>query len=275
VPLVVLLSGAAQAFGSEAKPQIEWGLGGAAINSSAYPSSSVNIQRQFVLPWFIYRGDSVQVKDGGIKLIAYESDRLLIDLGLGGSLNADTSETPIRDGMPDIDFLFELGPQFNFSISDHQRKNWRNRVNWVSAYRFALSTDLRRLDYRGPVATTELRYRKDSLTNNKVSFEAELEATWAGNGLMDYFFAVDPEFETDTRPQFSANAGYLGLDLSLGLQYEFSPALSAFASIGVTNYAGSRNEDSPLFEDENNARVFLAVIWRLYASEAVTKVVDE
>jgi len=63
----------------------------------------------------------VQVKDGGIELVAYRSDRLVIDLGVSGSLNSDTSDTPLREGMPDLDFLFELGPRFNVPLSDFTR----------------------------------------------------------------------------------------------------------------------------------------------------------
>lgn len=63
---------------TEGKPRFEFGLASAALQVPAYPSSSVDTERLFVLPWFIYRSDKLQVKDGGVQLIAYQSDRLIM-----------------------------------------------------------------------------------------------------------------------------------------------------------------------------------------------------
>ncbi len=259
----------------QVKPGFEFGLAAASVQVAAYPSSSVTSERYFLAPWFVYRSDNVQVKDGGIKLIAYESEKLTIDLGLGGSLNADTSETPLRDGMPDIDYLLELGPRFNVRLMDNTNTHGRNRLNWITAYRFALSTDFKRLDYRGPVLNTELSFRRSGLANNKLSFQASIGSTWVGNQLMDYFFSVAPEFETADRPQYNANGGFLGLDLSAGFQYKPVPAVNTFLGLGVTSLNGSKNDDSPLFEEDINTRVIVGVSWKLYQSKRTVSVANE
>ena len=250
-----------------AKPQLEIGVAGAGISSAAYPSSSVTSNRGFIVPWFVYRSEKVQVKDGGVKLIAYQNDWLTVDVGIGGSLNADTSITPIREGMPDIDFIFEAGPRFDVSIKDDSTGAWRDRVNWVTAYRFAVSTDFKRLDYRGPLLNTELVYRKDGIGDNRLSFDVSLGATWAEERLQDYFFEVAPEFVTSDRARFDAQAGFLGLDLSAGIQFQPTKRVSAFVGVGVSSFDGSRNEDSPLFEEDLNTRVIAALSWEIYRSK--------
>ncbi len=259
----------------QAKPGFEFGLAGASVQVAAYPSSSVTSERYFLAPWFIYRSDKVQVKDGGINLIAYESDKLTIDLGLGGSLNADTSETPLRDGMPDIDYLLELGPRFDVRLIDKANSHGRNRLNWTTAYRFALSTDFKRLDYRGPVLNTELSFRRSGLADNKLSLQASIGSTWVGNQLMDYFFSVAPEFETANRPRYNANGGFLGFDLSAGLQYKPVPTVNTFLGIGVTSLSGSKNDDSPLFEEDINTRIIIGVSWKVYQSKRTVIVANE
>ncbi len=259
----------------ESLPRLEIGVAAAALQVPAYPSSSVVSDRQFIVPWFIYRSDKVQVKDGGVELIAYQSDRLIIDLGIGGSLNADTSETPLREGMPDIDFLFEVGPRFNVPFLDSTKNNIRSRLNWFTSLRFAVSTDFRRLDFRGPLLNTEVEYRLEGFSNNKLSFNTSVFANWLGDDLMDYFFAVDDEFVTATRPAFDANAGFLNAGVSLGVSYRPTPALTTFLGLGYTSYKGSENDDSPLFEDDINTSIILAASWRFFESERRVTVRDE
>lgn len=261
---------------TEGKPRFEFGLASAALQVPAYPSSSVNTERLFVLPWFIYRSDKLQVKDGGVQLIAYQSDRLVIDLGIAGSLNSDTSETPLREGLPDLDFIIELGPRFTVPIFDRtDSKNRRSRLNWVTSFRFAVSTDFSSLDDRGPVLNTQLSYRKDGLFNNKLSFDVAGGPTWLGSQLQDYFFSVDPEFVTPDRPQFDAEAGYLGFNFSAGFRYRPVKRISTFLGLGVNSLAGSRNADSPLFEDELTTQIILGISYQVFRTKRSVQVFDE
>lgn len=227
------------------------------------------------MPWFIYRSDNIQVKDGGVELVAYESDRLKIDLGLSGSLNSDTSDTPLREGMPDLDFLLELGPRFDVPLSDSTRNGIRARLNWVTSLRLALSTDFRSIDNQGPVLNTELRYRMGGFYDDKLSFSASVSSTWLGNDLMDYFFAVDSEFATDTRPEFNASGGFLSVGASLGISYKVTRNINAFLGLGYNSLSGSENEDSPLFEDDSTSSIILAASWRLFESKTRVSVREE
>ena len=260
----------------ESLPRFEFGVAAAALQVPAYPASGVVNDRQFVVPWFIYRSDSVQVKDGGVKLIAYESDRLVIDLGISGSLNSDTSNTPLREGMPDLDFIFELGPRFDVPLLDFTNdRDIRSRVNWITSLRFAVSTDIRNFDYRGPVFNTSLGYRVGGFYNERLSFSASLSTTWLGERLSEYFYSVDPQFVTDTRPEFDAEAGFLNVQLSLGASLKPRPGISTFIGLGFASFAGSENEDSPLFEDDTNTRIIAAFSWRLFKSKRLVRVREE
>lgn len=259
----------------ESLPQFEFGVAAAALQVPAYPASAVKNERQFILPWFVYRSDSVQVKDGGVELVAYESDRLKVDMGIGGSLNADTSETPLREGMPDLDFLLELGPRFDVPLSNVTRNGIRARLNWVTSLRLAVSTDFRRLDYRGPVLNTELSYRMAGFNNDKVSLSASVSSTWLGNELMDYFYSVGDEFVTASRRGFNASGGFLNFGASLGISFEPTPDIDTYIGIGRRFFNGSENEDSPLFEKDSNTNIVVAASWRLYKSKKLVSVREE
>ena len=259
----------------ETLPRFEFGVAAAALQVPAYPASAVDTNRQFFVPWFIYRSDSLLVKDGGVQLIAYESDRLIIDLGIAGSLNSDTSDTPLREGLPDLDFIFELGPRFNVPLLDVTNNSIRSRVNWETSLRIALSTDFRNLDYRGLVLNTKLGYRAGGFYNGKLSFNTSVASTWLGSQLSEYFYSVPREFATDTRPEFNADAGFLNVEAFFGVNFKPTPALNTFFGFRYASFNGSENEDSPLFEDDTNTGIIAAVSWKLYQSKRVVRVRDE
>jgi len=260
------------------KPKVEAGLAGAGIYSAAYPGSSVSSDRFFAAPWLIYRGENLNVKDGGVNLTAYDSDRVTVDLGASFSLNADSSITPLRDGMPDLDYLVELGPRMNVWLYDeYSESGYRNRLNWKTSYRQAMSLDFRRvaLHGRGPVFDSELDYRWDSNAANGFSIEASVGALWAGNKISDYIYAVEPQYVTEERQAYDARPGFLGIDLSLGFQLRPVKKMNVYLGLGVDLYNGSRNDQSPLFEEELGSSVILGVAYTLYESTATVLVRDE
>ena len=58
----------------------------------------------------IYRGDIFSVGDeGAFRALAFANDRVELDLSLGASLPANSEDDADRRGMPDLDFLFEVG----------------------------------------------------------------------------------------------------------------------------------------------------------------------
>ena len=260
---------------TEAKPTFEFGVAAAALQVPAYPSSAVKNDRFFGAPWFIYRGDRVQVKEGGVELKAFQSEKLIIDVGIGAALGSDASDTPLRAGLPDLDFIFQLGPRFTVPLLDETVDGIRTRFNWVSALRFAVSTDFRSLDYQGPLATTELRFRKTGFKNNNLEFNASIGATWLGDDLMDYFFSVDPRFAVATRPAFDADAGFLSLELGAGIVYKPTPKLTTALVFGVTSHEGSGIDESPLFEESITTQALLAVSYTIFRSKRLVRVLDE
>jgi len=277
---IALISGLVQMSVADAqqvyKPKMEAGVAAAGIHGPAYPGSSISSDRFFFAPWFIYRSDTLSVKDGGINLKAYDSDRVIVDLGIGVALNADSSITPVREGMPDLDYLLELGPRINVLLFDEFGElGRRNRLNWKTSYRQSLSTDFKRLDLRGPVFDTELEYRWDTNAANDLSIEASVGALWLGNKLSDYIYAVEPQFATQDREAYDAQSGFLGFNLSLGFMVRPVKKMNLYFGLGLDLYDGTRNEQSPLFEKDQGTSAILAVSYKLYESADTVLVRDE
>jgi len=51
--------------------------------------------------------------------------------------------------------------------------------------------------------------------------------------------------------------------------------VGAFIGLGYTSLAGAENSDSPLFEDNGDPRIILALSWRLYQSKKTVTPIDE
>ncbi|MEM7256990.1 MAG: MipA/OmpV family protein [Pseudomonadota bacterium] len=257
-------------------PRWEFGLAAAALKVPAYPSSASSSERQFLVPWFVYRGDKVRLQDGGAKLIALENERVTIDISIAGSLNANSEDAPLRAGMPNLDYLLELGPKLDVRLFDKSLDNGqRQLLSWSTALRAAVSTDFKSARGRGAVLGSQLRYRHRGLANDRVSWSASLTSTWAAESLLDYIYQVDDAFVTADRPAYDARAGYVGTRLSFGLFSEINDRWSVYLGLSSSIHNSAANRDSPLFERDNTVSVFGGVSWEIKRSSQTIRVLDE
>lgn len=269
------LGGKPLEFKTISKPQWEFGVAAAALKVPAYPASAEKSERQFFVPWFVYRGDKVRLQDGGLKLIALQNSRVTIDVSISASLNADSEEAPLRQGMPNLDYLLELGPRADVRLLDETAEDGRRyRLNWSTALRQAVSTDFSSITARGPVLGTELRYKYEGLNDGRTTLSASLGSWWGGEKIMDYFYQVDAAFETPQRATYDARAGYIGSAVGLSVGHEFNRKISAFIGFRLSLFDGAKNGNSPLYEDETNTGVFGGVSWALKESSATIDVLD-
>jgi MipA family protein len=105
---------------ADGRPLWEVGVAGVGGYVADYPGAEQSRFRGLPLPYFIYCGEVLRAGDGGLLRGRYDlSDRLEIDLSFDGSLNADSDDNTLRRGMPDLDFLAEIGPQLKWTA-------WRN-----------------------------------------------------------------------------------------------------------------------------------------------------
>jgi outer membrane scaffolding protein for murein synthesis (MipA/OmpV family) len=269
-------AGAEELEVGEQLPQWEFGLAAAALRVPAYPSSASTSERQFLVPWAVYRGEKVRLQDGGAKLIALENSRFTVDVSIAASLNANSQDAPLRQGMPDLDYLLEFGPKIDYRIFDRQLESGqRRRMSWSTALRAAISTDFASVDSRGAVLGTQLRYRHSGLADGKASLSVSLSAAWASEKLHDYFYQVDQAFVTPDRAAYDAGAGFVGAGLRFGFSRQITPRLSTYLGVGAALHHGAKNRNSPLFERESNFSVFGGVSWEIKRSKATITVLDE
>ena len=84
---------------------------------------------------------------------------------------------------------------------------------------------------------------------------------------MDYFYQVDPPFVTPVRPSYDAVGGYLGSRLKVSLSRNVGKETRVLGVVTTNYYGHSANEDSPLFGDDVNVAVGLAIVHTFWQSE--------
>ncbi|MGQ7845545.1 MipA/OmpV family protein [Granulosicoccus sp. 3-233] len=257
------------------RPVWEFGIGGGYFSGFDYPASSDSNRRGIALPFFVYRGPQWRFGGGGIRAVAIEQPRIKLDLSMGGSLNANSQGNSAREGMPDLDFLFEIGPQLEVGLLDRTMPSGgRVQLRFSAELRAVMSTDFRRMDGRGVVLEAGFGVNYRNFRQSGIDLLAALQSTYASERLQDYFYEVAPVHATEARPRFDAQGGYLESGLFAGIGLTPHRNLRLFMGVFSGWFDGARNEDSPLFETETSTGFAVGLVWTLKKSRRMVDVVE-
>jgi len=257
---------------ADGKPLWELGVGAFSGWLPDYPAAGQNTVRTVAVPVPIYRGDILRVggeeNRGAVSGRFINNDRFEFDVSLSGAFPVDSGSNNARRDMPDLDFLFGIGPQLRFKLINEPG---RRKLNFSLQARVVYSTDFSSIDGRGYVFNPKLNYTRKHVSELDLKVFSSVGPVFATEKLMDYFYQVDPEFVTPTRPAYDADAGYLGSNMTLGVSKRFNSRFRIMLGTRLGIHTGATNDDSPLFKDELNLSVFSAFIWSFYQSEELAR----
>jgi outer membrane protein len=250
--------------GASTKPL--WELGVAAVGSYSpdYPAADKNSLHVLALPNLTYRGDFFRMgRDSIAKGVFIENDYTELNVSLAASFNVNSSENNARRGMPDLDYLVEIGPQLKIKLGEL----YGGRTGLQLPVRAVFSTDFGRVDQRGFLFNPRLSHERRNIFNSGIDMGSTIGSGFATKKLHEYFYRVEPRFATATRPAYEADGGYLGSDITLGLSYGITDRVRAYAGWRVGYYGGAANEDSPLFRQKVSSSVYVGFTWSIYQSD--------
>ena len=243
-------------------PRWEAGLAAGFGHVPDYPGADRSRLRAVVLPMLIYRGPVLRVDDGGIRGRLLDTARWEFDLSATAAFDAKGNAR--RQGMPALDYLFGVGPQWIYKGLQSRRGGPALHLK----LRALMSTDLRRLDARGFSIDPELRWRLRAVAGTPAALTLSLQPTWASRELQRYFYEVDPAEANAARPAHRARAGYLGAEAAATLSHRPARGLSWFVTARFTSLHGAANTASPLLRERGNLAVGAGVVWTPWRSTA-------
>lgn len=251
------------------QPLWELGFGGGLLDVPDYPGSEQRRARGLVLPYVVYRGDILRIGDGqSARVVAAEGRRSELSLSFDAAFDANSEKNRARQGMEDLDYLFEVGPQWLYRAAEFRsEQHGRGELHLSLQARAVLSTDLESLSHRGHVVEPMLRYRHYGLLSEALDLTISLRPVWANRELQGYFYDVPEADARDDRPAYHAESGYFGTHLNFYATWHLSEKFRLFGGLQTLWQDGNVNRDSPLFRDSAGVGVGAGFIWSVLESE--------
>lgn len=245
-------------------PRVEFGAALLNFHLPDYPGADESQYRVLPVPYFIYRGEIFRAdREGGYRSRFLSFDKFEFDLSASASFPTDAEDNKAREGMPDLDWLGEIGPRLKY----HAFKTPIIKVDFELPIRYVFSTDLNHFDSRGYTMSPELAFQHRALFDIKGFFNAALTGTWATEPLMDYFYEVDPSEVSTRRHKYDGLGGFLGLNARLSFVRPFTNNLVMFVGVSRNFFALAKNRASPLMRDIETESYFLGFAWSIYQSK--------
>jgi len=268
--------------GLQSRPRFEAGLAWGYFNGFDYPGSTDPNRRQLAFPYFIYRSERFRIAGPSVSAIAIEKPRLRLDWSVAIAPNASSEENSARDGLEEIDVLFEVGPQLIWRVMEKTLSTGDAlQIDWSTKLRGVLGVDCGSLkkcpgiEERGLVGETQLGVRlRGVLGNPNVTLFTVFSASAATERLQDYFYEVGPEFVTPTRPAYDAKGGLLSLNAGAGVALRLPYKVRLFFGAFNGFYSASVNRDSPLHEAVQSTTAVVGLVWNIAQSKSRVNILD-
>ncbi len=188
------------------------------------------------VPFFSYKSERLTIDRQGATGFLADGDGWQLNVSLAGALPVDSKDNLLRQGMPSLDWVGEIGPALDVGLSD----SWTLRL----PLRQAIAGDLRHQQAIGQRFEPELRYNRS--LNEELQWQMTTSLAWNSRQYHQYFYGVSAEYSTDDRSAYQAKAGFSGFRFSNGLIYQrenwWLGIYARYDYLGEAVYA-----DSPLF----------------------------
>jgi len=266
--LALLLAGTAvPAFADPPVPpppqetHLEFGIGIADATFPAYDGAAEKRTLVLPFPYFTIRSRFLDADRDEVRGKLLRSDSWSLDVDFGGNVDVSSSDTKERQGMPDLDWLGEVGPALRYHV-------WRggpgNGVDFVLPARVATSVHVATFHHRGFDSDPRAEWHATwfQAGGDKLILDTNLAARFVDRGYAGYYYAVTPQYATTGRPAYDAPGGYAGWSTQAGMSWHRGDMVYG-AFIEHTSLHGARFQSSPLVGDAGGWSFGLAVAWVL------------
>ena len=258
------------------EPLWEVRIGGSVLYGPDYPGASDYSVQGVAAPLLIYRGERIRFGEYGVaRAIATKQKKFELDVSLDAAYAANSDNDGVREGMPDLDYLFQVGPQAIFHLSDtgwkkEGRKEWRIHV----PVRAVAATDFNSIDHVGYIAEPQLVYQRKYGGELRSGWSVTLFSTFADEGLSDYWYEVPVQYATPDRTAYNAKGGYISTGIRASWTREITEKFQIFLTYQGRNFSGASNEDSPLLREDFTHAASVSFVWKAAQSSRPAKNTD-
>lgn len=196
----------------EFRHELEFGMGVGGQHLPHYRGSEETHTKILPIPVIEYRGRILKSDRDGTRAEFSIAERIEFNISADLALNDGAKDNRLREGMPELESEFQLGPSINIDLTGHGfNRGLILRLPVRPA--FAIGSDS---EYIGYVANPMLTWIQPRVLDRwRVSFD--LGALYGSEGYHQHYYNVAPQYVTATRPEYSADDGFSGTFTELGV----------------------------------------------------------
>ena len=243
-----------------------WEIGVVAIGAyqPAYPGSDQDLARVRVLPFGIYRGSLLRADGNGIGVRGFRTERFEWDVSGSGSFGSSANKVRIRQGMPSIGTLVEIGPALKINLGDLVEPGRDRHLTQLEVPVRAVFDVNDGFAHRG--WTFEPRLSHTAWTGSSFALVVSAGTLFADRSLNHLYYGVDAPYATAARPAYDARAGLIATRLGASLRHRISPTLRLQYFAQLETVRGAANEASPLVRSRQDAGIGVSLLWGVWQS---------
>jgi outer membrane protein len=239
---------------AEQKPLWEVGLGAAVLDGPDYRGAQGRSTWVLPFPYVVYRGKVLRAEDNTLRGLLHKSDRLEINVSVGGATPVKSDGADAREGMPDLDPALEIGPSLNYTLAGGAQGPWEMQLRLP--LRAVISGNSSSIDYRGLVLNPNLSFDTRQLGRGW-RLGMSIGPMFADEKNHAYYYDVKAKYATPERPEYHADGGYSGIRANIALSNRIGDVwLGGY--VRYDNIAGAAFDGSPLVGRENGVSVGVA-----------------
>jgi outer membrane scaffolding protein for murein synthesis (MipA/OmpV family) len=233
---------------------LKLGLGLGSVSYPHYPGSEQSDTLTAPVPYIEYRGEYIQIDDDGFAAHLLRSQKINLDFSISGALPVDSDDNRARAGMPDLEFMFELGPELEVSLFSYQ--DIRFRLDFPLRAAVEIGGDDHFLRDTGftfePRLHAERRF-------GAIDVDIDVGALFANARYMANFYQVGGAFATADRIEYEAKSGQMAWRASASIRYQKGDWVT-LGYLRALDFSDSDNKNSPLLLDDSYLAAGFAVI---------------
>ncbi|MDA1131618.1 MAG: MipA/OmpV family protein, partial [Proteobacteria bacterium] len=159
-----------------------------------YPASSQHRIEALALPYFAYRGKVLRSDDKGlIRGRLAVSENAEFDVSLAGALSTDSTNNRARAGMPDLDWMGEVGPRLQLTVARAARDA---KVDLEIPLRAVISTDFHSVRHVGFISVPEIAYQHENFGGHGGRLKLGFGAAFADQRYQQTLYGVSSRYAT-------------------------------------------------------------------------------
>ena len=166
--------------------------------------------------------------------------------------------------MPELDWTIEFGPRFLYYL---YRNSKVAQIRIGLPLRGSLSTNFIKWRSVGYVIAPTFQIDLYNIFYiEKLDLYFICTPTYLSKGVAEYFYQIDPQYQTTDRLAYDARAGFLGTEISLALKYNWGNKNLILGS-QFSDFTQSVNSQGYLHRNSINWSMLIAFSWLFFESK--------